>query len=106
MADIRGVSARMLPDGSIEVSGLDMAIYEPDGRTVGVRVSAEKCVYRSEKGLVESDSSVKISGNNVVVSGVGFKWSREDQVVRILSRSRVEMGSGGELNLSLRGVKR
>jgi len=104
-AEILGDSAQLLPDGSIVVSGLSMNIFEPDGVTVSARVTADKCVYRSAGGQVESDSVFKMVQSSAVVSGVGFKWSPEDRVVRVLSSTRVELDRGEGFRLNLKGIR-
>ena len=89
-AEILGDSATMLPNNDIEITSLRLMIYNEDG-TENARVKASKCVWRLNEGVAESDSDVRIEGNKMVITGVGFKWNSGDRRFSIRKQARVEI---------------
>jgi len=96
-----GDFAKVLPDGVIEITQLKIDFYQ-DGE-VGMTVTAPKCIYHQKKGIAESDSDVRISRENMVVTGTGFRWSNKEENFQILNDAKVvlrnvreQMDSGEE----------
>ena len=86
-----GESARVLPNGDIEIEELRMEFYSQDGerRVTDMTVTSPQCFYNRAKGVVVSDSDVRISRNELVVTGRGFTWNNDKQELKILSDSKV-----------------
>jgi hypothetical protein len=81
--------ARVPPKGAIRAERVRVVSYDEAGR-VDMEIAADTCVYDREKGTAGSDKPVRVSGQGVVIMGQGFEWDGEKQVVKILSRARVE----------------
>jgi hypothetical protein len=88
---IQGDSAKVLTNGFIEVYGLMMEFYKEGStnRTVEMRVASPRCLLNRDKKAAVSDADVRISRDNMIVTGTGFMWNNNDQVLKIMTNSRV-----------------
>lgn len=82
-----GDYAEFLPDGIVRITNLKIEFYA-DGK-VHMRVTAPECVYNQGTKQAESDSSVRIARDNMVVTGVGFKWAAGREYLEIHSEAKV-----------------
>lgn len=81
--------ARVPPKGAIRAEKVRMVSYDEAGR-IDMEVVADACIYDRDKGQARGDTPVRVSGQGFVIQGQGFEWSADTQVVKILSRARVE----------------
>ena len=90
-SQIFGDSARVLPNGDVEIESLRMEFYshQGDDRIVDMTVTSPQCFYNRARGIVISDSDVRISRQELVVTGKGFSWNNEKQELKIMSESKV-----------------
>ncbi|MFH0908082.1 MAG: hypothetical protein V1929_04910 [bacterium] len=89
---IFGDFAKGMPDGFIEVQGLTMEFYKgsQSNRTTDMRVTAPRCLLHRGKKAAVSDSDVRIvRGETMVVTGTGFMWNNNEQLLMIMSNSKV-----------------
>lgn len=94
-----GDFAKVLPDGMVDITSLRMEFYngsDETNRQTAMVVTAPKCFYNRSKGQAFSDEAVRISRENMVVTGTGFKWNNEDERLKILKDAKVV----------LKGIKR
>lgn len=86
-----GDTARIMPDGLVEITELRMEFYSGGGtnRDTEMRVTSPKCLYDRGRGSATSDAPVRIARDNMVVTGVGFTWNGKDERLRILKDSKV-----------------
>lgn len=86
-----GDSARIMPDGTVEISELKMEFYTLSGtnRETAMRVTSPRCVYDRSNGTATSDAPVRIARANMVVTGIGFTWNGRDERLRIMRDSKV-----------------
>ena len=82
-----GDYAEFLPDGIVRITNLKIEFYD-DGE-VHMRVTAPECVYDQNTKQAESDSSVRIARDNMVVTGVGFIWVAGKEYLEIRSDAKV-----------------
>ena len=82
-----GDFAKVLPDGVIEITQLKIDFYS-DGK-VNMTVTAPRCTYKQKEGRAESDADVRITREDMVVTGKGFAWSGRDEQFRILKEAKV-----------------
>lgn len=92
-ADIVGESWSGTQEGAMLIKGLRLTLYGIDDRTNAV-VETPECVCRLDKQTAESESDVRIAGNNMLITGRGFRWHASDRIMRIKSRVRIEIGRG------------
>ena len=90
-SQIYGETARVLPDGNVEITGLRMEFYSYEGeeRITDMTVTSPLCYFNRTRGVVISDSDVRISRDQMVVTGKGFRYSNKNQELKILSNSKV-----------------
>ena len=91
-SQIFGDFAKGMPDGFIEVQGLTMEFYRgsQSNRVTDMRVTAPRCLLHRGKKAAVSDSDVRIvRGDTMVVTGTGFMWDNNDQMLKIMSHSKV-----------------
>jgi lipopolysaccharide export system protein LptC len=82
-----GDFAKVLPDGVIEITQLKIDFYS-DGK-VNMTVTAPRCTYKQKEGMAESDADVRITREDMVVTGKGFAWSGRDEQFRIFKEAKV-----------------
>jgi lipopolysaccharide export system protein LptC len=82
-----GDFAKVLPDGVIEITQLKIDFYS-DGK-VNMTVTAPRCTYKQKEGMAESDADVRITREDMVVTGKGFAWSGRDEQFRIFKGAKV-----------------
>lgn len=93
-SQIFGDSARLLPDGAVDVVELRMEFYAVDGQTatnrqVEMRITSPRCLYHRASGTATSDAPVRIARDNMVVTGVGFQWFGASERLEIYSNAKV-----------------
>ena len=91
-SQIFGDFAKGMPDGFIEVHGLTMEFYKGSmsNRLTDMRVTAPRCLLHRGKKAAVSDSDVRIvRGEAMVVTGKGFMWNNNEQLLMIMSNSKV-----------------
>ena len=91
-SQIFGDFAKGLPDGFIQVEGLTMEFYKGSlsNRVTDMRVTAPRCLLHRGKKAAVSDSDVRIvRGEAMVVTGTGFMWNNNEQLLMIMSNSKV-----------------
>lgn len=88
-----GDSARILPDGAVEIAELRMEFYgkstDTTNRPLDMRVTSPRCFYNRNSGVATSDAPVRISRDNMVVTGTGFRWSSNEERLEIYSQAKV-----------------
>ena len=93
-SQIFGDFAKTMQDGYIEVHGLTMEFYKGtlSNRVIDMRVTSPRCMLNREKKSAISDSDVRIArGDTMVVTGTGFMWNNNDQLLMIMTNSKVIM---------------
>jgi hypothetical protein len=86
-----GDFARILPDGMVEITELRMEFYEKSStnQATEMRVSSPRCLYHRLKGTAESDDTIRIARDNMVVTGRGYSWNNTDEVMKIRNDAKV-----------------
>lgn len=82
-----GDFAKILPDGVIEITQLKIDFYS-EGK-VHMTVTAPRCSYKQKEGMAESDADVRITREDMVVTGHGFAWNGRDEQFRIFKETKV-----------------
>lgn len=82
-----GDFAKVLPDGIIEITQLKIDFYS-EGK-VEMTVTAPKCTYKQKEGKAESDTDVRITREDMVVTGNGFAWNGRDEKFEIFKDAKV-----------------
>ncbi|MBN1269020.1 MAG: hypothetical protein JXB04_05490 [Kiritimatiellae bacterium] len=86
-SELFGDLAQFQPDGIVKISNLRIDFYKGTG--VEMRVTAPECNYNEKKKEAESDSSVRIARDNMVVTGVGFVWKAGRERLEIFNEAKV-----------------
>ncbi|MBU0679658.1 MAG: LPS export ABC transporter periplasmic protein LptC [Verrucomicrobia bacterium] len=82
-----GDFAQFREDGLVEITNLKIEFYRAG--IVKMEVSAPSCLYNRDSKEAESESSVRIERENLVVTGTGFTWNPKGQTFHILSNAKV-----------------
>jgi hypothetical protein len=93
-SQVFGDTARILPDGSVDIAELRMEFYAAEGQTatnraVEMRITSPRCVYHRATGVVTSDASVRIARDNMIVTGEGFQWIGAAERLEIYRNAKV-----------------
>ena len=86
-----GDAATILADGRVDITELRMEFYSgtASNRQTEMRVTSPRCIYDRNSGSATSDAPVRIARDNMVVTGMGFRWNNKDQRLVILRDSKV-----------------
>jgi hypothetical protein len=74
--------------GVILAKGVKVEFFNPDG-TVDIVITAEDCAYDRQARSAQSKTHVRVVRKDIEITGTGFEWKDEDQVVRVLSDAKV-----------------
>ena len=85
--EVYGDKATMNPDGSIDVTNLQIVFYE-NGKPA-MRVSAPPCTYNKEAQTASSDSRVLVERKEILLTGVGFRCRLKDKQMKINNKAKV-----------------
>lgn len=90
-SQIFGDYAHVLPNGNIEITALRMEFYryENEERLVEMTVTSPECLYNRRRGQIMSESDIRISREEFVVTGRGFIFNNAQQRLQILNDSKV-----------------
>jgi len=106
-SQIFGEFARVLPDGNVEITNLKIEFYSYKGeeRITDMTITSPLCYFNRPNGVAISDQDVRISRDDLVVTGKGFIFHNAKQELKILSNSRVVV-KGASKNKSLGDLTR
>lgn len=106
-SQIFGETARVLPDGNVEITGLKLEFYSYLGeeRITDMTVTSPLCFFNRARGVVVSESDVRISRNEMVVTGKGFRFNNDKQELKILNDSRVVLKNAGRSSKNMEAKK-
>ena len=82
-----GDFAKVLPDGIIEITQLKIDFYS-EGK-VEMTVTSPQCTYKQKEGKAESEAAVRITREDMVVTGKGFAWNGRDEKFQIFKEAKV-----------------
>ncbi|HBA83744.1 MAG TPA: hypothetical protein DCZ95_06585 [Verrucomicrobia bacterium] len=82
-----GDYAKVKPDGVTEITNLKMNMYK-DGQ-VEASVTAPNCTLDPNGGRAGSEGPVRISRENMVITGEGFYWSKSKERIQIFKNVKV-----------------
>jgi hypothetical protein len=85
----RGDKARIVPGKPMEVEGLTIDFFEPDGKTVKLNIVSPGCFYDSQKGVAVSELPIQIRGEGFRIRGVGYRYERDRERLEIHNKVRV-----------------
>ena len=92
-SQIFGDFAHVMPNGYVDITGLRVEFYKTDevtsNRLVNMTVTSPKCVYHRERRTAASKDDVRIVRDDMVITGKGFIWENEQEVMQILHDSKV-----------------
>lgn len=86
-SQVFGDFAKIKEDGSIEITQLKLEFYSSG--LLDLTVTSPECIYRQKEREAESKSDVRIARDNMVVTGVGFKWTGREEKFEIHNKARV-----------------
>ncbi|TAN39210.1 MAG: hypothetical protein EPN23_00365 [Verrucomicrobia bacterium] len=84
-----GDYAKIPTAGPIEVHQLKYEFYNESGTQTDMRITAPLCFYDREHGEANSDGSVRIAREDMVITGVGFNFSRNTERMVIHNQVKV-----------------
>jgi len=85
--ELLGDYADIMPDGSVHIRNLRIISYR--NNAIDMSVTAPQCEYLEQEKRAVSDANVRISRDNMVVTGQGFSWNSADERLVIESQVKV-----------------
>jgi hypothetical protein len=89
--------------GDMDARDIRVEFYASDG-SVEMLIQADACRYSREEGKVSSDSNVRLEESGLLVTGTGFEWEAEKQIIKILADAKVVLRRGTKRSELLRKV--
>lgn len=80
-----GDAARIMTNGMVEITELRMEFYARGSadRQLQMRVTSPRCFYDRGTSSATSEAPVRISRDNMVVTGTGFTWDGKKERLQI-----------------------
>ena len=92
-SQVFGDFAHARPDGYVDITGLRVEFYDakaaPTSRVVDMTVHSEQCMYHRDRKTAASKKDVRIVRDDMVITGTGFIWESDQQVMQILHDAKV-----------------
>jgi len=85
---VSAARARIPAAGDIVAVDAKIEFYRSDGELES-RIIAERLRYDRQKGFASSDGHVRYERKGAVITGEGFEWHAEEQLVKILNNAKV-----------------
>ncbi|MBQ7252205.1 MAG: hypothetical protein IJS32_06365 [Kiritimatiellae bacterium] len=82
-----GDTARFLQDGLLEVTGLELSLYEEG--TLRLVATSPRCVYDQGKQRAASREPLRVVTDTAVLTGDGFAWNGEAEQFQIFDHARL-----------------
>ena len=82
-----GETARFLQEGLLEVTGLELALY--DEGTLMLVATSPRCVYDQGKQRAASREPLRVVTDTAVLTGDGFAWNGEAEQFQIFDHARL-----------------
>ncbi len=86
-SQVFGDFAKIREDGAIEITQLKLEFYSAG--VLDLTATAPACIYRQKDQEAEAASDIRIARDNMVVTGVGFKWNGREEKFEIHNKARV-----------------
>jgi len=86
---LMGEKARMYPDKPMWIEGLVIEFYQPDGKTVNIRLTSPGCHYDPQTNFAESEKKVKIVGKDYTIEGTGYRFDSNSSRMELQNDVRV-----------------
>ena len=84
-----GDFAKIPMAGPIEVHQLKYEFYNESSTQADMRITAPLCFYDRDHGEASSDGAVRIARDDMVITGVGFNFSRTSERMVIHNQVKV-----------------
>ncbi len=86
-SELNGDFAKILPNGVVEITNLKMLMFKEG--VVEASMTAPSCTYDREGQRAGSEGDVRISRENMVVTGKGFYWNAKNERIQIFKDVKV-----------------
>jgi len=86
---LTGREVRFRPRKPMEIKGLEIFFFEPDGVTVRMNAVSPGCFYDSMKSKAFSDEPIRIEGNGFVITGTRYEYMASEQTMEIFEDAKV-----------------
>lgn len=87
---LTGDFARIRPDGLIEITGLRIEFYSPEGQVTMTALSPQ-CVFDRNRQVAQSEDFIEIRREALRITGTGFRWDIRAEQLEIFRNARVEI---------------
>lgn len=85
--EIMGDEAKIQPSGLIQITNLKMTFYE-QGKLM-MTVCTPQCLFDRAQRSATSSADVRVTRQEIELTGRGFSWNAQDGRMKILSNTRV-----------------
>ncbi len=82
-----GDFAKAVSEDVVEITNLRIEVFK-DG-AIDMRVAAPHCLYNRRENTAASPSQVRVTRNNLVITGKGFRWEAGASRFEIHEQARV-----------------
>ncbi len=83
-----GDVATLRADGRVEIQNLKLEYYNDEG-DITLRVKSPRCLYNRSSKQAESEADVRITREDLVVTGEGYSFDAENQTFHIQRDAKV-----------------
>jgi len=90
--------------GAIQASNVTCEFYTVEGK-LDIKMIADDSTYDKDAKVARSDSNVRVEKKDLLLTGTGYEWDSNEQVVKILNNVKVVIGKS-MVKLNVKGKKK
>lgn len=104
-SQLKAEKAVIQENGPIYATNITSEFFTVEG-VLDVVMKAEDCVYDKQAKLAKSDKYVSVDKKGIRITGKGFEWDSNEQMIRILNDVKVVFNKGMVNLKNLKGKKK
>lgn len=104
-AQLKAEKANVQENGQIYATNITSEFYTVEG-ILDITMIADDCLYDKQAKMAKSENNVKVDKKGIVITGKGFEWDSNEQMVTILNNVKVVLTGGMMKSNMLKGKKK
>jgi len=87
-AQLKAEKANVQENGQIFATNITSEFFTVEG-ILDITMTADDCVYDKQAKMAKSENNVKVDKKGIVITGKGFEWDSNEQMVTIQNNVKV-----------------
>ncbi|OGV57989.1 MAG: hypothetical protein A2283_15610 [Lentisphaerae bacterium RIFOXYA12_FULL_48_11] len=104
-AQLKAEKANVQENGQIYATNITSEFFTVEG-LLDITMTADDCIYDKQAKMAKSENNVKVDKKGIVITGKGFEWDSNEQMVTILNNVKVVLTGGMMKSNMLKGKRK